>query len=153
MTKACLSGNCVGIVPDGIAGIFTDSNQEEEVKLLHRKGLAKLCLKHGLTVVPAYSHGNTDAFHTWYDKWGIMEWLSRKFRVSLFIPYGRWGLPIPFRCNITMAYADPITPARKPNPTQEEIDALHQQILEGMRHCFDSYKAALGHGHKKLVFV
>jgi hypothetical protein len=42
-------------VPDGIAGIFQQNEDDEVVFLKNRKGLAKLCLKHGIPLVPAYS--------------------------------------------------------------------------------------------------
>jgi len=153
LTRACQDDKCVGIVPDGIAGIFKNNERDEVVKLKHRKGLAKLAIKQGLSIVPAYSHGNTDAFHVWYDKWGVLETLSRKLRVSLFIPYGRFGLPIPFRCNVTMAFSAPITPVQANEPTQQEIDKLHDQVLNRITECFDGYKDCLGYGAKRIVFV
>lgn len=82
------------------------------------EGLAKLMLRSGVSLLPAYSIGNTSAFRCYYDSFGVMEAASRWFRVSLFIPYGRWGLPIPFRANITMLFGKPIKVEPVAEPTQ-----------------------------------
>ena len=35
-----------------------------------------------MPVVPAYSIGNSQAFYSWYDSFGILEWISRKTQVQ-----------------------------------------------------------------------
>ena len=60
--KALDEGSCVGLVPDGIAGIFRCTAEDEVVVLKKRKGIAKLALRTGHPIVPAYSIGNTAAF-------------------------------------------------------------------------------------------
>jgi 2-acylglycerol O-acyltransferase 2 len=82
--------NCVGIVPDGIAGIFKCSHDEEVVYLKNRKGLAKLAIRTGTPIVPAFSVGNSMAFSCWFDQWGIMEKLSRRYQASIFMYWGRY---------------------------------------------------------------
>ena len=94
-------GQCVGLVPDGIAGIFRCTRTAETVYLKERKGLAKLSLQTGTPLVAAYSFGNTDCFTCLYDSWGVMERLSRKAQASIFLFYGRFGLMIPRRVNIS----------------------------------------------------
>jgi len=53
-----------------------------------------------------------------------------------------------------MVYGDPIVVEKAKNgePTQEEIDELHEKILAGIRKCYEEHKAALGWGEKELVF-
>jgi len=89
----------------------------------------------------------------WYDPFGFMEALSRKLKVSLFVPYGRFGLPIPFRCNITMTYADPISVEKVAEPSQQQVDELHQRLLASWSELFESHKVPLGQSHKTLNFV
>ena len=162
-------GHPIGLVPDGIAGIFRCNERDETVYLKNRKGLAKLALRTGCAIVPAYSLGNTAAFSAWFDPFGIMEAVSRKLQASLFVYWGRFGLPIPRRTPITMLCGDPIEilpdlppgpdgkrPARGqpvPNPTQEQIDEVHARLLDGIQRTFDAHKGALGWGHKKMKFV
>jgi hypothetical protein len=102
IAKALDAGTCVGTVPDGIAGIFRCTADDEVVKLKHRKGISKLALRTGHPIVPAYSVGNTAAFSAWFDPFGILERLSRAAQVSFFLYWGRFYLPVPLRANITM---------------------------------------------------
>jgi len=94
------SGTCVGIVPDGIAGIFKCSREKEVFFIKERKGVAKFCLRTGHPVIPAYSVGNTEAFTAIFDRFGAMEWLSRKLQVrprSLTGPCKDGAMRLPFR--------------------------------------------------------
>lgn len=154
INKAIDAGLCVGIVPDGIAGIFRQDSHKEVVALKNRKGLARHCLRYGTNILPAYSFGNTACFSAWWDPYGYMERLSRKCQASIFLYWGRFYLPIPRRCQITMVYGDPIIVEKAKNgePTQEQIDELHEKVLAGIRTCFEDHKAALGWGDKELIF-
>jgi len=145
-------GTSVGIVPDGIAGIFRQSQHKEVVALKTRRGLARHCLRHGTNIVPAYSFGNTQVFGAWWDPFGIMEWCSRKAKVSIFFYWGRLFLPIPRRAQITMTIGKPIIVEKVANPTVEQIEALHDQLLQGIQDAFELHKHALGWGDKDLVF-
>jgi len=146
-------GYCTGVVCDGIAGIFKASRTCEAFFLKDRKALARWALKHGVPVVPAYSIGNSQAFYSWYDSFGFLEWVSRKTQVALFLYFGRLGLPIPFRVNVTQLLGAPIVVEKKEKPTDEEVSALHQEILDAYVTLFETHKHALGWGDKELKIV
>lgn len=152
LQKANEAGLCAGIVPDGIAGIFRQDPHKEVVALKNRKGLARHALRTGTNILPAYSFGNTSCFSSWWDPWGYMEKFSRKAQMSVFLYWGRFGLPIPRRCQITMVFGDVIIVDKVKDPTQEQIDEVHEKILSGIRLCFEDHKDALGWGDKELVF-
>jgi len=147
------AGESAGIVADGIAGIFHCNNAEETVNLLNRKGIAKLALTVGVPIVPCYSIGNTECFTAVYDPWGYMEAASRKLQASIFFYWGKFGLPIPHRTKITMVAGRTIMVDKVENPTEEEIDDVHQKLLTGIKQAFDMHKESLGWGHKTMVFV
>ncbi|GBG34349.1 Diacylglycerol O-acyltransferase 2 [Hondaea fermentalgiana] len=154
IVRELAKGHSVGLVGDGIAGIFQSNHEDEVVALKNRKGLAKLALRTGTSVLPCYSLGNTAAFSAWFDRFGIMEWLSRKAQASIFLYWGRFGLPIPHRVNITMIVGDLIKVDKATEqPTTAQVDALHEEILAGFQTAFDSHKSALGWGARKLRFV
>jgi len=154
MGKQLAQGKCIGLVPDGIAGIFKCNEDDEVITLKSRKGLAKLALRTGAAIIPAYSLGNTAAFSAWFDRWGLMERASRKLHASLFLYWGRFYLPIPHRTPITMLVGDPVLiPNKVENPTQAQIDQVHQLLLDRIEEVFDAHKGALGWGHKKIKFV
>jgi 2-acylglycerol O-acyltransferase 2 len=155
ITRAIRAGSCVGLVPDGVAGIFKmhAAPRGEFVALKRKKGLARLALRTGTAVLPAYSFGNTQVLSCWYDRLGLLEALSRKVQASLFVYWGRWGLPIPRRAQITMVVGRLIEVEQCDAPTEQQIDELHERILDEMRVHFDRHKAALGWGDRELKFV
>jgi hypothetical protein len=153
LSGALQQGYCVGVVCDGIAGIFKCTIDNEAFFLKDRKSLAKFCIRNGCPFVPAYSVGNSQALCSWFDKYGFLEWLSRKSQTSLFLYWGRWGLPIPFRTNVTLLFGAPISVERKENPTAEEVNMVHQQMLDAFTTLFDTHKAALGWNHRHLKIV
>jgi 2-acylglycerol O-acyltransferase 2 len=152
ITKAVAAGTCVGTVPDGIAGIFRCTEDDEVVVLRKRKGLAKLALRTGAPILPAYSIGNTAAYGAWFDRWGVLERISRKLQASFFLYWGRLYLPVPRRVNVTMLIGAPILVQQVDEPTAEQIDAVHDRLLSEMKTLFDTHKDALGWGHKKIIF-
>ena len=152
IAKTLDAGTCVGLAPDGIAGIFRCTSADEVVVLKHRKGVAKLALRTGHPILPAYSVGNTAAFSAWFDPFGLLERLSRAAQASFFIYWGRFGLPIPRRANITMLVGRPILVDKVEAPTDEQVDRVHQRLLTEMAELFEEHKAALGWGHKKIIF-
>lgn len=156
LKRASGEGTCIGIVPDGIAGIFQQNagQDEERVALKKRMGLAKLSIRNNIPVVPAYSMGNTAVYSSWYDSLGIMEGLSRKLQTSIFVFWGRWGLPIPKRANITMLLAKPIWPKEVvDNPSKEQVESMHQRILDGIVEAFNLHKGCCGWKERQIVFV
>ena len=152
IAKALEAGTCVGTVPDGIAGIFRTNADDEVVKLKHRKGIAKLALRTGHPILPAYSVGNTAAFSAWFDPYGLLERISRAAQASFFVYWGRFFLPIPRRANITMLIGKPILVEKVAEPTDAQVDEVHQRLLKEMEELFNTHKAALGWGHKKIIF-
>ena len=152
IAKATAEGASVGVVPDGIAGIFRTNLGKEVVLLKRRKGLAKLALRTGRPLCPAYSIGNTQAFSAAFDSWGIMESVSRRAQAALFPYWGRFGLPIPRRCNVTILLGEPIVVQQVDDPTEAQVDAVHNELLSRMKRLFDAQKAMLGWQDKELIF-
>ena len=98
IARATGAGVCVGMVPDGIAGIFRSCGEEDEVVYLkERKGLAKHALRTGTPILPAYSIGNTAVYGAWFDRWGVMEALSRRAQA--------WGQGPPELYSYTALYS------------------------------------------------
>lgn len=161
LVRATRKKICVGIVPDGIAGIFQQEvgtrnagQRDERVALRSRKGLARLSLKKGIPIVPVYSLGNSRIFSTWYDRFGIMEWVSRRLRMSIFVFWGRFGLPLPFRTNISMLIGSVMSPSVvDENPAPDVVDAVHESLLERIRTTFELHKASCGWGGCSIVYV
>ena len=150
-------GRHVGLVCDGIRGMFVNSREAEHVLLRHRKGVAKVALQNGVHVVPTYGFGNTSVFASLHDRWGVMQWLSSKLKASVIVFFGRWLTPVPRRVPLLFCVGKPVynrhcyAPIAK--PTQQQIDEYHTQILEATQELFDANKALYGWQKRQLVFV
>lgn len=83
---------------DGIAGMFASADKDTETFCLgKRTGAFRLALQHGSVMIGGYCFGTTDVMSAWYDPYGVLKTLSSKLRMSLLVPIGRWGLPVPRR--------------------------------------------------------
>lgn len=156
--KHLLAGDVVGISTGGIAEIFETDHEvgkngrgKETIILKSRGGMCKLALQTGTPIVPSYLFGNSTAFSVWFDSMGIMQWLSRKLRVSLVLFYGRWGLPIPYRTTIFGVCGAPINVPKKESPTKEEIQSLLDNVQVQIKTIFDVYKKSYGWSDVELV--
>ena len=126
----------VGISTGGIAEIFEtdvgvgseEATSKECIILQSRGGMCKLALQTGAAIIPCYLFGNSQAFSVWYDKFGIMQWLSRKLRISLVLFRGRWGLPIPYRTPIFGVCDASIYVEKTEKPSKEAIENLLNKL-------------------------
>jgi len=145
----------VGIVLDGVAGMFQQDDAVEKAFLKSRKGIVKIALKAGVPLVPVYGFGHTKLWKVVVDPFGILEALSVKMDTSLVPFYGRWGWPIgpPKRVPLLIAIGDPIACPQVENPTQVQIDEYHERLLKGYSDLFEKHKAAYGWSDKTLKFV
>lgn len=98
-----------------------------------------------------YLFGNSKALTVWYDKAGIMQYISRKLRMSLVFFWGRFFLPIPYRAPLLAVFDEPIKVKQNDNPTKEEIEELLQLLEEKIVNLFDMHKASFGWADVKLI--
>ena len=64
----------------------------------------------------------------------MLEALSRLLGVSIIYPAGRFLLPVPRRVPVTIAVGAPLAVPPTPSsaPTDAEVDALHEQLMEAL---------------------
>lgn len=92
-------------------------------------------------------------FHIVNEPTGILEKISRKIRFPILLFWGRFGLWIALRVPQTIALGKPIPVKKNETPTQEEIDALHQKIMDETTRLFNTHKKAYGWEGVELKFV
>jgi len=143
----------VGIILDGIAGMFQAHDEVAHVK--RRKGIIKIALRAGAAVVPVYGFGHTSLWKIVVDPFGFLEWLSIKSDVSVTPFFGRfnWFLGPPKRVAVCVCMGDAIKCPKIEEPTQQDIDKYHGLLLKGYDQLFEQHKVAYGWGDKKLQFV
>ena len=59
-------------------------------------------------------------------------------------------MPIPYQHPITMVIGEPIHVAQCSKPTPEQIEELHQRVIEAVQDLFDQHKGSFGWDHKQL---
>jgi len=160
-------GDNVGVVLDGIAGMF--QGHDENVQKAHlndRDTIVSLALESGASIVPLYGFGTTSLWSIVVDPFGVLEWLSLKLNISIVPFYGRWGLPMgpPRRNALTVAFGEPVVcpqisrPAKTADKAAKDaykakVQEYHQKMLASFKGAFDKHKAGYGVPKKQLVFV
>jgi len=87
------------------------------------------------------------------------KWLISKIaRVIGFVPmiyFGRYMIPLGIaRPNkITVCVGTPISTKKSAEPTQEEIEKVHAEFVEGVVKVFEENKKRVGYGERELVIV
>eukprot|EP00547_Thalassionema_nitzschioides_P003352 CAMPEP_0194221258 /NCGR_PEP_ID=MMETSP0156-20130528/30270_1 /TAXON_ID=33649 /ORGANISM="Thalassionema nitzschioides, Strain L26-B" /LENGTH=373 /DNA_ID=CAMNT_0038951611 /DNA_START=33 /DNA_END=1150 /DNA_ORIENTATION=- len=144
-------GDNVGLVLDGIAGMF-HHGKDEVATLKARKGIVKIALRAGAPLIPVYGFGHTAMYTVVVDPFGILEWLSLTLQASLTPFFGRWGwfLGPPRRVPVTVCLGQPIKCPQIDEPTKEQVDEYHQQLLNSYQELFETHKHACGLGQKTL---
>jgi hypothetical protein len=142
------------ILPGGVAEIFSSQPGTHVIKA-SRRGLMKLALQTGASLVPVYVFGGNDFYHQIGH-----EGISRKHQAALTLFWGQWFTPMPFPVKVSMVLGDPILSASSsdgtaciqkiPEPTTEEIEALLSRYMDAMRRLFDQYKAQAGYPNAEL---
>lgn len=147
------NGETIGISSGGIAEIFetNSENGTETIILKSRRGIARMALQHGVPIIPGYFFGNSKALNVWYDRYGIMQSLSRKLRVSIVFFSGRFGLPIPYRTPLMVAFAPPFEVKKIQCPSDRDIDVVMKRLEDELLGLFNMHKAAFGWSDVKLI--
>lgn len=157
----------IGISPGGIAEMFESYpkpgyHPNDEAALLNdRKGMFKLAIQHGLPVVPVYTFGATKMFKR-LQLPQFLETLSRLFKISLCILFGKLGLPIPFQQRLMYVIGKTIFPplaigedvsTLEGEEFERKVDEMHGAFCEEITRIFERNKEHYGWGHKTLRIV
>ncbi|XP_070159400.1 diacylglycerol O-acyltransferase 2 [Polyergus mexicanus] len=115
-----------------------------------RKGFVKLALKHGTSIVPVFSFGETDLYDQVYSPEGstlrrIQNYIRNFIGLAPVIFSGRgffqysFGL-IPKRLPVTVVVGSPIKLPKIEEPTTEQIDEYHKKFMEHLTKFFETQK-------------
>lgn len=155
----------LGISPGGIAEMFesypkTGYHPNDEAALLkHRNGVFKLALKHNLPIVPVYCFGATKMFRR-VQLPQFMETLSRAFKISLCLLFGKLGLPIPFRQRLMYVIGKTIWPSSNVDTSSlsgeefdQQVQRMHNAFCDEIIRIFDRNKGHYGWENKTLRLI
>lgn len=145
-------GSCA-VLPGGIAEMFLEGDgRTERIYLKSRFGFVKVAIEAGAHLVPIYYFGQTSLFrHIGCHSGGLLQWLSRRLRVSLVFFHGRFGLPIPYKHPMVAVVGKPLKVERTANPSRELVQRYHAQLMDAVKELFDSHKHCVGWQDKELI--
>ncbi|XP_053165821.1 2-acylglycerol O-acyltransferase 2 [Hemicordylus capensis] len=128
---------------DARPGAFT-------LMLKNRKGFIRLAIEHGTPLVPVFSFGENELFDqvenprgSWL-RW-TQERLQKVMWISLPLFHARgvfqysFGL-LPYRRPIYTVVGRAIKVEKKHNPSEEEVDELHEKYVEELSKLFEEHK-------------
>lgn len=135
-----LKNHDVGLLPEGVAGIFRGATRtNERVFVSSHKGFCKLALQNGADIVPVYNLGQSQVM-SFYGLPG----LSRRLRLSFGTFAGRWGMPLPRRTDLIVLHGHIIkVDAAAPNPSQASVDALHAKVVAELTRLYYAHRHLL----------
>jgi 2-acylglycerol O-acyltransferase 2 len=105
-----------------------------------------LAITQGADIVPSYHFGSARVLRQLHSR--FLRFLSRRLKFSLFLL-----VPAVFRPRIVQILGKPIHITKNPNPTQEEIDRVHEQVMSEMKRIFDDYKYLVGWQDRVLKII
>ncbi|XP_043548420.1 2-acylglycerol O-acyltransferase 2 [Chiloscyllium plagiosum] len=150
LLKRAEGGNVAVIVIGGAPEALDARPGALTLLLKNRKGFVKLALQYGASLVPVFSFGENEVFDQVNNPKGsllrkIQERLQKVMGISLPLFHARgvfqysFGL-LPYRKPIYTVVGKPIDMEKKENPTQQEIDEIHQKYIEELIKLFEEHK-------------
>ncbi|KAK6044946.1 diacylglycerol acyltransferase, partial [Cooperia oncophora] len=122
--------------------------------LKSRKGFVREALRTGAYLVPVYSFGENEVFEQVENPKGsavrrFQSYMKKFGGFSLPFFYGRGIFQLtfgylPFRKPIDTVVGAPIPVVKVPDPTQEQIDELHEVYIEKLNELFEEHKQKYG---------
>jgi hypothetical protein len=142
-------GHIVNLMPGGAVEAYNSQPGKYKFVVKKRKGFVKVALKNGSPLVPVISFGETDLFRQIDNRAlrNVQEFLRKYFFLGLppvvfmgrgFFQYS-FGM-IPRRTPITTVVGTPIEVTKLENPTNEQVEELHDKFVQALVALFDEYK-------------
>ncbi len=155
------SGHATVLVVGGATEALNYDSDEIKLVLNKRKGFIKLALRFGRDLVPMFSFGENFVYGQAPNPEGsrlrrFQNWFERNLSFSPPIFYGRgifqydFGM-LPYRKPITVVIGEPIEVERVPEPTSEQIVALHAKYIDALKKLYDEYNPKYGDARVKLA--
>jgi len=139
----------LGMVPDGILGAFRCRQGVDELVIGKKRGLMRICQEEGAIVFVGWFFGTTDMLTVVTDRFGIMEFISRKLKAGMLLFYGRWFLPIPRRIAVTLS-TDAFKCQKLASPTKDQVELVHVALYDRLKKVYEEQKRIAGYADRSL---
>ncbi|XP_057612588.1 2-acylglycerol O-acyltransferase 2 [Chionomys nivalis] len=143
-------GNLLAIIIGGSQEALDARPGAYRLLLKNRKGFIRLALIHGAALVPIFSFGENNLFNQVENTCGtllrrVQNRLQKIMGISLPLFHGRgvfqysFGL-MPFRQPINTIVGKPIEVQKTPQPSEMEVNQLHQHYINELCKLFEEHK-------------
>ncbi|XP_036894291.1 2-acylglycerol O-acyltransferase 2 [Sturnira hondurensis] len=144
------SGNLLGIIVGGAREALNARPGAYKLLLKNRKGFVRIALMQGAALVPVFSFGENDSFDQIENSPGswlhcIQNHMQNIMGISFPLFYGRgifqysFGF-LPYRRPINTVVGKPIEVQQVTQPSQEQVDELHQHYMDELCKLFEAHK-------------
>ncbi|KAJ8605216.1 hypothetical protein CTAYLR_000456 [Chrysophaeum taylorii] len=152
LEKRMRTGRNLAIIPGGFEEATICARGQERVFLKRRKGFVKYALRHGYSLCPVYTFGESEAYWTFPYLIKPRLWLNR-FKIPGVAFFGHPVAPLlPRRGGeLITVVGDPIVLPTIPNPTSADVDKWHATYVDALRKLFEANKSRAGYADRELV--
>ncbi|KAG2813867.1 hypothetical protein PC129_g13581 [Phytophthora cactorum] len=156
--KVLKEGNSIIVYPGGVPEIFpTDPNSKEtQLVLKNRLGFIKLAMRQGADLVPTFVFGEKWLYNMWTPSKSVTDFFRKTFGIPVLIFWGKfWWMPkAPAKgTRYGLVYGKPITMKQTPNPTDEEVRAVHAEYVSEIERIFKQYKSDFGYEEDETLAI
>lgn len=156
--KVLKEGNSIIVYPGGTREIFrTDPHSKEtQLVLQSRLGFIKLAMRHGADLVPTFVFGEKWLYNMWTPPKSVTDFFHKRLGIPVLVFWGRfWWIPnAPAKGKrYGVVYGKPLSVKLTPNPSEEEIRAVHRQYVAEVERIFQEYKGDFGYDQDETLAI
>jgi 2-acylglycerol O-acyltransferase 2 len=143
-------GRAITIVIGGARESLDAQPYSLRLILKRRKGFVKLAIRTGADLVPVLGFGENDLYdqltpeeHPRIHKFQLLVKKLFGFTIPLFHARGVFNYDVglmPYRRPINVVVGRPIMVVQSADPTQEEIDRVHEEYMKELERIWDTWK-------------
>ena len=141
-----------GLLPGGIEEATLLRHGENAIFIRNRKGFIKYCLQYGYEIKPMYTFGECETYRNlFYTSTNsvvkkLKQWFNQK-KIAILFPVGPywWSIFLPYSNTGIHSIIGNSRCEKIENPTQEQIDEVHQWYIEEIVGIFNRNKWRFGY--------
>jgi hypothetical protein len=138
----------LALIPGGFEeATLTSGGDLDRVYIKKRAGFIKYCIQHGTSICPVFGFGEKKLWGNVQGLWGLRLWIN-KMGLPAIMPFAPL-VCIPRREPLHVVVGTPFKIERNPNPTAEDVAAVHRGYMQALKQLYDrnkgKYYGPVGH--------
>ncbi|KAF1326643.1 Diacylglycerol o, partial [Globisporangium splendens] len=129
---------------------------QNKIMLKSRLGFVKLAIRHGAELVPVFIFGEKWFYNVWTPSPKVVSFFRKVLKFPLIVFWGRFlWMPkrLPEGKTFGIVYGKPIPTTLNPEPSDEEVQALHAQYVGEVQRIFEQYKVKFGYDADETLVI